>query len=393
MASQPTFKTTIPAAKFSADIHAGNVVKAMTAAEAKGAKGEPFMAPLDAIRLYEGFNVRVTGTPASEAAMDELVQSIVANGFYNHKPIAVFVATDADANVLYVKDGHRRYEAVQRANKVIEAANAVEGATQRPLITALPVVASPAGSIEDMLIEMAQSNTGAPLTMFEKGLLAQRLIDNDMTKDDIAARLSMTERHLNNVLLLAKAPMKLRSLIVSDKVTPTTALKLMRDPATAAQKAADMVKASEAKGKTRAQPKDSGPRLVKTASTFEFKVGASIKDTLRDLAAFVRANVGHGEDDVITAALGSVAVTVATPAPAPEPKPAKAPKAPKPPKAEKPAKAAAAPKAPTKTAAQAKADAKAHLGTDKTGDTPAAKAAAGKPAKAPAKAAEDLSGL
>lgn len=327
MATAPITKTHIPAAKYHPDIKGGAVVKAMTASEAKGTKGEPFMVPIGNIRVYDDFNVRVVGTPTAEEAMAELVSSIVANGFYPSKPLAVFVASDADANVLYIKDGHRRFEAVARANEQLTAAS-------KPTIDALPVIATPAGTISEMMIEMAQSNTGAPLTMFEKGLLAKRLLDDDMAKDDIATRLSMTERHLNNVLLLADAPAALRDLIVTEKVTSTTGLKLMRDPKTAVAKAKDMVKASEAKGKPKAQPKDSGPKMVRAASTVEFKAGASIKDTLVAMAAFIRENVTFGDDDVISTLLGSVTITVATPAPTPEPK---APKAPKPAKVAKPA--------------------------------------------------------
>lgn len=394
MATTPTTKPTVPAIKFAPEIKGGNVVKAMTAAAATGAKGTPFLAPISAIKVMDDFNVRVTGTAASEEAMAELVNSIRVNGFFADKPISVFVTADGDANVLYVKDGHRRFEAIQRVNAAITEANAVEGAEQQPLIETVPVVASPAGKIEDMMIEMAQSNTGAPLTMFEKGLLAKRLIDADMAKDDIASRLSMTERHLNNVLLLASAPAKLRDMIVSDKVTPTTALKLMKDPKTAVAKATEMVKASEAKGKAKAQPKDSasGPKMQKADSTFEFKAGASIKDTLKDLAAFVREHIGHGDDDVISTELGNVKLVISTPAPVVE-KPAKAPKAPKAPKADKAAKtapktpeeklAAAQAKEPSKrTAAEAKLVAQAHMGGSPDGKVAPA-----------APATEDLSGL
>ena len=338
----------VPAAKFAPEIGSGNVTKAMTAAQVKAPpKGEPFMAPIASINVMDDFNVRVTGTPASEEAMGELVQSILANGFYNHKPLAVFVATDADANVLFIKDGHRRFEAVQRANDRITELNAVEGAEQRPLIEALPVIASPAGSLTDMMVEMAQSNTGTPLTMFEKGLLAKRLIDEDNAKDDIAARLSMTERHLNNVLLLASAPTALRDLIVSDQITPTTGLKLMRDPKTAAAKAKEMVKASAAKGKTKAQPKDSsGPKMKSVSVDFNFGNGDSIKTVLQNLAAKVREAVGHGTDDAITIDAGKIVLTISTPAPVAAPKPKAEPK----PKAPAKPKAAPAKKAPAKAA-------------------------------------------
>lgn len=381
MATAPTIKPTVPAAKFSTEIKPGAVVKAMTAAAAIGTKGSPFLAPVNAIRVMDDFNVRVTGTAAAEEAMGELVNSILVNGFYPDKPISVFVIADGDSNALYVKDGHRRFEAVSRANAAITEANAVEGAEQRPLIETIPVIASPAGKVEDMMIEVAQSNTGAPLTMFEKGLLAKRLIDADMAKDDIASRLSMTERHLNNVLLLASAPAKLRDLIVTDKVTSTTALKLMKDPKTAVAKAQEMVKASEAKGKAKAQPKDStakGPEMVKTTMGFEFKAGGSIKDLLKDLAAYVRENVGHDEDDVISTVVGNVSLTVATPAPVVEkPKAEPKPKAAAKPKGESKAKG------PAKTPEQAKAAAKAHLGGGEDG-----KAADAAPA-----ATEDLTGL
>lgn len=363
MATAP-IKPTVPAAKFATEFKPGAVVKAMTAAAAKGEKGAPFDVPLDNIRIADNFNVRVTGTPASEERMAELVQSILANGFFRHKPLAVFVVADGDANVLYVKDGHRRFEAVQRANAAITEANAVEGAEQRPLIDTLPVVATVATSLSDMLVEMGQSNTGEPFTMYEKGLLAKRLLDENLTKEEIASKLSMTPRHLNNVLLLAAAPTKLRDMIVSDKITSTTGLKLMKDPKTAVAKATDMVKASDAKGKKTAQPKDSTVKMQSAGLDIDFASGQNLKEILQTIAGKVRELVGHNaSDDAITTALGKIKVTIQTPAPVAEPKPAK--------------------DAP-KTVADAKAAAAAHLGGDKApAKKPTAKkAAAATPAPA-----------
>ena len=82
---------TIPLS-FQQDLSAGNTKAAMKTVGASS--GDLWRVPVDSFVVLPGLNVR-TKSDAYEAHIDSLVQSILAEGYFQDKPIAVFVASVA----------------------------------------------------------------------------------------------------------------------------------------------------------------------------------------------------------------------------------------------------------------------------------------------------------
>ncbi len=333
-------------------------MKAIT--DAASGKATDYIVRVDQIRVLPGFNVRVRETEDYRAHVDSLKQSIRENGYYPNKPLAGYIAKDGDDDVIYVTDGHTRLEAVQEIN--------AEALSPDEEIAGLPISLKSADStVADLTIALAQDNTGRPLTPYEMGVVVQRLarLTNDegdgplFSKADIARRLSITERYIDDLAVLSAAPAKVRNAVLEGAVSSTLAIQeLRRNPKKAEERIIAAVTKARASGKTKATAKDVGStRMRKVRGTVSLATGDSIKDALKALAAQIRAVVGHDDEDVMTAD-GTITVIMEVPAP---PKAAPAPKAAKP--AAKPAakKTAAKPaaKAATKAAAKPAAAAKA----------------------------------
>lgn len=212
-------KNIIPSLTFDTELTAGGISAAVKTAGGEkitSNEGGLFRVPASQLHVLPGFNVRVHGADYDEQ-VEELMRSIRSEGFMKTKPLTVFVAKEDAGDVIYVTDGHRRLEAV---NNLL--AEGVE-------VGALPVIMSPSTmTLEDHLVSLATSNQGAPLTMFEKALLAKRLDNMGIEHPRIASRLGFTDRHLHNMLVLSSAPSKIRNAIVDGKISATEALKQMK---------------------------------------------------------------------------------------------------------------------------------------------------------------------
>lgn len=233
----------IPPTKFELELVPGAVKAAMKEAGAKG--GELWMVPIGAINLIDDFNVRITGTKAYEAGIEELTASIMAEGFYRDKPLTGYVAKSADGtNAIFLTDGHRRIAAVQAA--------VAQGAE----ITDLPVLVKPPGtSMEDLTV--ALTKTGQPLTPYETAIVVKRLVGFNLEPAQIATRLGITKRYIDDLLLLIGAPAKVRKMVMDGKVSATEAIKTLRaNPATAAEMLGVASAAAASSGKVRATGKD-----------------------------------------------------------------------------------------------------------------------------------------
>lgn len=361
-------KLTLPKAKFSHELTAGPVDATMKAAEAK--TGKLFSVPVDKVRVIPGFNLRVE-TPDYIAHRDGIRASIAANGFNPKKPLSGYVGVEGDENVIYVTDGHTRLSAVQDFNADPDTAEKDE-------ITHVPVLVAPKETVlADLLVELHTANTGRELTPLEKGILAKRLLGEDMKKADIAKRLGFTSRYLDDVLLLANADGKVKQHVASGAVSSTMAIQALRADADGAGEKIEAAVAKAAKsGKTKATKKDTAPRMVKTKLAHSFDAGDDMKEIVKAVAALIRSTVKaeDGEDDAkLSVTGGTVNLVVELPAP---PKAAKA----------KPAKKAAAKKA--KPAAD---DAEEAKPAKKAKAKPAAEKPAKKAkAKPPVEGAEEL---
>jgi ParB family chromosome partitioning protein len=338
-------KLSLPKAKFAHELTAAPVDPTMKAAEATSAK--LYRVPVSKIKVIPGFNVRVQ-SPDYIAHRDAIRASIAANGYDSTKPLAGYVAKEGDENVIYVTDGHTRLDAVNEHNADPDTAEKDE-------INTLPVMVQPKEvSLTDLTVMLHTANSGRPLTPFELGVVVKRLLaEEDAKKADIATRLGVTTRYLDDVLLLANADSKVKQHVAAGAVSSTMAIQLLRkDADTAAAKIEAAVKATAGTGK-KATKKHAGPRMQKIKVAVEFAEDQDMKEIVKAAAAAIREAVPavEGEDDAKLAGVsGTVNLVIEVPAPE-KPKPAKKASAKKA-KADKPAKGKKAKAAPAEEAAE-----------------------------------------
>ncbi len=219
------------------DLFAGNVKAAMKSAGA--VSSDLWKVPLAQLRLIDGFNVR-SGSEHKEHVAG-LVDSILANGFYASKPLSGYVALEGAKQIIYITDGHCRFEAAQEAIK--------RGAE----ITVLPVVVSPKGtSIEDLTVGLVTNNSGKPLTPFEVGMVCKRLIGFGMEEKEVARRLILSAQRVADLLALVGAPAAVRKLVTDGVVSATQAISTIKREG---DEAPAKLAAGAAKAKAAGKPK------------------------------------------------------------------------------------------------------------------------------------------
>ena len=357
-------KMTLPPVNLDLTLEKGKM-RAIT--EAATGKSTEYVVRVDQLRTIPGFNVRVVETDDYRHDLDALKQSIRENGYYPNKPLAGYIGKDGEDDVIYVTDGHRRLQAVQEINdEALNDGEAIEG---------LPVVLKPAdSSIADLTIALVQDNSGRPLTPYEMGVVVQRLAsmrgegDEPMfSKADIARKLSITERYIDDLNLLVAAPAKIRTAVLDGTVASTLAIQeLRRNPKKAEERITAAIQKAKSQGRTKATRKhvEGNVRMQTIRANVSLSTGDKMGDVLKALAADIRKAIPHSSKDDGDALQvdGTISVAISIPAPEPAPK---------------------AKKAPAKKAAAKKAPAKKSGGSKKAAAAPAAEA--GEPAKLPPK--------
>jgi len=204
----------LPTPDFNATLVAGNVKAAMR--DANASSRDLWSVEVSALRILPDFNVRLHDT-AWETHIRALANSMKVEGFYQDKPLAGFVAKEGESQVIYVTDGHCRYNAVMLANR--------EGAE----IIRVPVVVSAQGtSLEDLTVSLFKSNTGKPLTPYETGIVCKRLSRYGWSIEQISDRLDLTEFYVDGLLRLVGAPAEIRELVTSGQVSASMAIQALR---------------------------------------------------------------------------------------------------------------------------------------------------------------------
>lgn len=208
--------------------------------EAGASSGDLYSVPYQAIKIRPGYNPRLD-TEEYHKGLQELADSIKANGFYRTKAIACVVASENGKNVLYVEDGHRRYAAFLLAFQ--------QGAEISP---DLPVIVLPRGmSAEERLVHMLKSNNdGVRFNALELAILAQRFIAFGKTEKEAAEAMGFTTTYIKQLLTLASSPKEIRDMVKAGEISPTFAIETVakhKDKAVAVVK--ETVKNAKAKGK------------------------------------------------------------------------------------------------------------------------------------------------
>lgn len=205
------------------EFSAASINDAITATGAKKS-GKLLLVPIDKIHIVPGFNLRVTDTPDYQKGIGELALSIEQEGFYASKPISGFAAEMDGETVIALIDGHRRYAAAMMA--------IARGAD----IETLPVVLKdPKVTDLDLAVSLHKENASVPLTMLERAVLAHRMLRSGESEDDVAARLQVTTRHVNDLKVLIAAPRAIRDLIKEGKLSATEAVVQLRKDSTGAK--------------------------------------------------------------------------------------------------------------------------------------------------------------
>ncbi len=222
------------------ELSAGNVKSAMRGASSR----DLWQVPIGELFVIDGFNVRANGAEHKDH-VGALTASILANGFYQSKPLSGYVASEGGREIIYITDGHCRLEAAGEAIR--------RGAE----IKTLPVVVSPRGtSIEDLTVGLVTNNSGRPLSQYEIGVVCKRLVGFGWEEKEIAKRLCMGATRVRDLLELVGAPAAVRKLVVDGVVSATQAIDtIKKHGAAAAEKLEAGAVRAKAKGKKKATKK------------------------------------------------------------------------------------------------------------------------------------------
>ena len=164
------------------------------------------------VQTVPNLNPRVE-TPSYLAHVRKLADSMKANGFFQDKPLAGYVAKDGDESTLLVYEGGSRLKAVLLAKS--------EGAD----IDMIPVSVSQEGkNMEDLLVAMHLGNTGRPLSYFEQAILVKRLLGFGKTPAQISERLQIERGTVENMLKLMEMDPKVQDLVAMELLSATLAL-------------------------------------------------------------------------------------------------------------------------------------------------------------------------
>ena len=241
----------------------GNLKAAMKETNSKSR--DLWFVGIEDIHLIDGFNVRERDD-AYTAHIRSIADSIKANGFFAHKPLAGFIEHRGGKNLVRLTDGHSRLEAVRIAN--------AEGSQ----IDKLPFVAHPAGtSMEDLVASLATDNSGKPLKPMELAQVCKRLQGFGLDSPEICRRLSISGTYLTNLMGLLSAPKTVRDMVAAGEVSATMAMQTLRshgegaaqalETATAAAKAAGKGKAT---AKMLPKPTSPAPQPVRLAEVMTY---------------------------------------------------------------------------------------------------------------------------
>lgn len=204
------------------------------------------------IHVMPGLNPRVQDQAYLDG-LQELAEDMVANGYYEDKPLTGFLAVIDGKEQIVLGDGHRRLAAVQIAQKM--------GAP----IETVPVVMKDRSqlSMEDLTKSLLHSNEGKPFTVYEKAILAKRFKSYGWEDARIAKEMRVTPAFVGQILTLASAPIDVQQLVKTGVISATHAIETIKakgDQAEAVIKEAVIKAAKKGKGKVTAKDMDENAR-------------------------------------------------------------------------------------------------------------------------------------
>jgi len=190
--------------------------------------------------------------------IEELMNSIVQNGVRN--PVKAY--TDKDGKI-YLREGFRRMRAV---NLALKAGKKIER---------IPVILDERKmSEEERTLEFLINNDGKPFTMLEQSEVIKQLLNFGLKVTEVVSRTGKARGYIENLILLANAPAKIREYIKSGKISAHAVIQIMQaikgDEAKLIEEVEAAIKAAKEAGKEKATPKHVKNQKVKGQSHGKF---------------------------------------------------------------------------------------------------------------------------
>lgn len=265
---------------FEATLTPGSGTKGVMKAAGASSRDLYFVKPSD-IYVMPGLNPRVHNQIYFDG-IRVLAEDMKEHGYYQDKPLAVYIAKIDGQDRMVLNDGHRRYDALQIAINELGAP-----------IEAVPVVVKDKSqSMLDLTVGLLKSNEGQPFTVYEKAIIAKRLKGYGWDNTKIAAEMRCTPAFVGQLLTMAGAPQAIADLVQSGNMSATQAFDLMKEHGNegAAEIATQAVAKAKAAGRTKITAKDLTPsekkdKLAKKFGPRAYKLLKDVVDNERTVKA------------------------------------------------------------------------------------------------------------
>lgn len=223
---------------------AGSRDKAVSAVSAQRVDRTIFKIEPDKLTVLPDFNPRIE-TEALRARVRYIADSIKANGFYAHKPIACIIIKQDGQDVIVPYDGHTRLKGAKLAIS--------EG---YPLETVYISVAPAGTTLEDVTVGFVTNNTDGTLQPLEIGFVCKRLQGYGLDNTTIAKRLGLSVAYVGQLFELVGSDKKIRDMVSEGKVSATLAVQTIKaEGEHAAEVLKEAVQTAEQQGKVKATAK------------------------------------------------------------------------------------------------------------------------------------------
>jgi len=259
-------------------------LKALAESKAEGIqKATYFKVSPHLVTFEQGFNLRDEDDEL-HAYIDQMEAAMRAGAYI--PPIDVSVV---DGKIV-VREGHCRTRAARRIEGYMLEARQVRG------------------NEVDAVYCMMGSDQKKPFSPVEVARGYLRLINMGQDVAAIAARLGLHRSTIENALTLAEAPQAVQTMVKAGTVSPSLAIKTVREHGSAAPaKLAEAVAVAQSKGKTKATPKH-----VPKAPAEPAPDARAMLELVRKLAALSPLATPKREQiaDLITTARNILGITV-----------------------------------------------------------------------------------
>lgn len=232
--------------------------------------GDLYNIPFEQIYVQPGFNVR-EDNEEYRLHCENIYNLIKANGYDRSKPISGYIALIDGVDRFVLTDGHTRYRQVERLRK--------EGVE----ILTMPAVTAPRGTTtEDLIVQLATSNSGKSLAPYELGTVIKRLIAAGWEEAMIAEKLNISTGYIGDLMLLHEQSKQIRDMVRKGQVSASFAIAMIKKhnvKALAVLQGA--VEKATSEGRSKASRKDEAPTFKKEVK----RRGPDLYEAIMDIMA------------------------------------------------------------------------------------------------------------